>query len=305
MYYEQDLSQQAIADELQISRSNISRLLKEAKDKGVVEIHIRKPLLTSPALENELQQQFGLDHAMVVQRREKSDAEVIIPVGLLAARYVESMLRPADLIAISWGISVHAAVKAMTPNPALHVDVVQMLGSVGTVDAAIDGHELARRLATKLGGRFYFLHSPLFVDSPVARNMFMEQPTIRETLSLAKRTSIALVGVGTTESAASSFLRTRHLTEEQLQGLRDQGVVGEIGGIHFGIDGNPSLYEINNRVISIGFEDLRRIPTVIAIACSTIKRRAILGALASGTIRVLATDDVTAAAVLREASLRR
>ena len=43
MYYEQDRTQSEIADQYGISRPMVSKLLKEARDKGIVTIRISAP----------------------------------------------------------------------------------------------------------------------------------------------------------------------------------------------------------------------------------------------------------------------
>jgi DNA-binding transcriptional regulator LsrR (DeoR family) len=298
LYYEEDYSQQEIADILQISRSNISRMLKEAKRKGVVEIRIRKRIPRALELEREFVSRFSLQRAMIVAGNDRDYNERLMDAGQHAAWYIEEMLRPNDVLAISWGTGVNAAVNALTPQASLGVEVIQMIGSVGTVDSVIDGPELARELATKLGGQYRYLHAPLFVDSPVTRDLFLKQPTIADTLERARGATFALVGIGTTEAGASSFLRAGHLNEVQLAELRAQGAVGEISGQHFDIDGRADYLAINQRVICLGLPDVKRIPQVIAVACGLAKRRSILGALRAGYVKALATDDITAAAIL-------
>lgn len=300
LYYEQEMNQEQIAQLLNKTRSNVSRMLKEARQRGIVQIKIRKRIPQDAALEREFRVQFRLKNAMIMQSGGRSYVEVLDAVGELAAQHLEERLRPNDTIGISWGTGVGAAVNAFAANPSLQIDVAQMLGSVGTVDSAIDGPELARQLATKLGGRYYYLHAPVIVDSPTTREMFLEQPTINDTLSRARRANIALVGIGTTEAAASSFLRAGHLTQAQLTELRQQGAVGESGGRHFDEFGNTEQFDINRRVIGLNLPELREIPYVLAVACGLLKKRSILGALRGGFIDAIATDDATAAAVLEE-----
>ena len=302
LYYEYDHSQQEIAEQLQISRSNISRLLKEAKQKGLVEIRIHKRIMTLPVLEREFQQRFGLQQAMIVDQRHATDLEQLAAAGQLAAWFLEEILRPDDILAISWGTGVAAAVNALSPHPLMRTEIVQMIGSVGSVSSEIDGPELARRLAKKLGGKYHYLHAPLFVDSQNARDIFLEQPIINATLNLARSARVALVGIGTTEPNASSFLRARHLTEAQVSELRRQGAVGETSGKHFDIHGKAD-FDINHRVIALRLDEMKRIPYVVAVACGLHKGRGILGALRGGYIKALATDAPTAEAVLREADL--
>jgi deoxyribonucleoside regulator len=304
LYYEEDYSQQQIANQLQISRSNISRMLKEAKQKGLVEIRIHKRIPTASDLEREFMTRFGLQKAMIYSDNESDYQGRLAAVGKLAAQYLFDLLQPQDVLAISWGTGVNAAVNAMPQQPSLNVDVVQMLGSVGTVNSVFDGPELARELAVKLGGQYHYLHAPLFVDTPAARDVFMQQPTISTTLNRARSARVALVGIGTTEAESSSFLRAGHLTEVQLAALRAEGVVGETCGQHFDIEGNGDNILLNRRVISLSLENVKRIPYVVAVACGYPKRKSILGALRGGYINALATDDITAEAILQVAAER-
>ncbi len=66
LYYDQNKNQQQIADELGVTRSLVSRLLTEAREKGIVEIVVHYPWRTNSALEAELISQFGLQAARVL-----------------------------------------------------------------------------------------------------------------------------------------------------------------------------------------------------------------------------------------------
>ena len=301
LYYEQDCNQQEIAERLQISRSNISRMLQEAKAKGIVEVRVHKPIYRAEAIEAQLMQRFKLRQALVLDSMGRRDDENLREVGRLAARYLQDTLPTNDSMAISWGTGVHSVVAALPPLPDRHVDVVQMIGSVGAANPQIDGTELARRLADLLGGQYFYLHAPILVDNPTVRDLLLAEPSIQETLNRVRKVSLALVGIGTTEPGANSFVRAGHLSEQQLAGLRAQGAVGETCGQHFDIDGSPAGLPINRRVIGIELEAVKRIPQVFAVACGIIKAQAIFGALRGGYINVLATDDITARGVLAQA----
>jgi DNA-binding transcriptional regulator LsrR (DeoR family) len=266
----------------------------------MVEIRVHKRIATNAALEREFAAQFNLKNVMLVESAGREYAENLSAAGQLAAWHLEEVLQEKDTLAISWGTGVSAAVNALAPKPTLQIEVVQMIGSVGTVDSLIDGPELARRLAVKLGGKYYYLHAPLFVDNRLMRDALLEQPTIHQTMKRARQANVALVGIGTTENNLSSFLRARHLNETQLAALRAQGAVGETSGHHFDIDGGAG-FDINDRVVGLDLNDLKKIPHVIAVACGLAKSRGILGAVRGGYINALATDDMTALAIMEEA----
>ena len=67
MYYEREMTQAAIADELGLSRVKVYRLLKEARDQNVVQIFVDWPVQRDEVLEQALADTFGLQSALVLQ----------------------------------------------------------------------------------------------------------------------------------------------------------------------------------------------------------------------------------------------
>jgi DNA-binding transcriptional regulator LsrR (DeoR family) len=305
LYYELNQNQQQIADRLEISRSSVSRMIKEARDLGIVEIRIHKPVNRDYHLEQALLDRFGLQDAYVlVTAGELRDKEALYGVGRLAAAYLQRVIggmTPHTCIGTAWGTGAFAAVNALPEDRERQIDIVQMLGSVTVADPLIDGPDLARLLAAKLGGRHYDLHAPVLVEQPVLRAMLVNEPSVREGLQRGRSVALAITGIGTMAEEASSFLRAGHLTVAELAQLRAEGIVGETCGRFFDAWGGYAQFAINERVIGIALDDLRRIPRVIAVACGLPKALSILAALRGGYMTVLATDDVTARAVLAAA----
>ena len=60
LYYRSEYSQQRIAEELQISRPSVSRLLQYAKEKGFVRIQIYDPVEDTAYMERRLEEQMHL-----------------------------------------------------------------------------------------------------------------------------------------------------------------------------------------------------------------------------------------------------
>jgi deoxyribonucleoside regulator len=302
LYYELNQNQQQIADRLEISRSSVSRMIKEARDLGIVEIRIHKPVNRDFALEQALIDRFGLQDAYVsISSSEQREEELLYGVGRLAATYLQrviEMLPPHACIGIAWGTGVYAAVNALHEDRARRIDVVQILGSVGAADPLIDGPDLARLVAAKLGGRHYDLNAPLLVEQVALRDLLFLEPAVRDGLQRGRSVALAITGIGKVQEEAASFLRAGHLSPPELAELRSQGIVGETCGRFFDRTGNYDGFAINEHVVGIGLDDLRRIPRVIAVARGLPKAASILGALRGRFMTVLATDDVTARAVL-------
>ena len=66
LYYKLNQGQGEIAQRLGVSTSKVSRLIKEAWERGIIDVQIRMPIPRDFALENELVSRFGLRDAMVL-----------------------------------------------------------------------------------------------------------------------------------------------------------------------------------------------------------------------------------------------
>ncbi len=297
-YYLLDQSQQEIADQLDISRSNISRLLKEARRRGIVEIYIHHPLGRDTHLERQLAERFGLREVGVVQAIAGDAQATLVQAATLAAQMLDGFLANARSLGISWGTTINAIAQAFAPQRRYDVEVVQMMGGVGSSDPTIDGPAVAQRFAQALSGRYRYLHAPLIVDTPTIAQALLLERNIAETLSAAAQADVALVGIGAAEPSVSSLMRAGYLTPEEFRTIQQAGVVGDICARHFDITGRMAAPDIDARLISVSLESIAQIPVVVGAACGPTKARAIRGALAGGYLDVLITDSATAEAVL-------
>ena len=85
LYYENDFSQEMIAQKLNLSRPYISKLLKEAKDNGIVHVQVVDPLSTETPLEQKIRERFQLKNVRIVPM---SEGPASLPrLGLEAARF--------------------------------------------------------------------------------------------------------------------------------------------------------------------------------------------------------------------------
>lgn len=303
LYYKLNQGQAEIAERLGVSTSKVSRLLKEAWERGIIEVQIRTPIPRDFALETQLVAHFDLTDALVLEAKaDSNEASLVAGAGQLAAIYLQRIIPelPAGAtIGVAWGTGVHATVNALPNNLGRQIDVVQLMGGVGAL--VVDGPDLARMVAAKLGGRHYDLHAPVLVERPEVRELFLAEPTVREGMRRARAVQLAITGIGSLDERDSSFLRAGLITRADLSVLRGLGAVGETAGRFYDVNGQTANIELNRRVIGVELDDLRRIPKVIAVARGLTKAPAILGALRGRYLNVLATDNITARAVLADA----
>ncbi len=298
MYYEANLMQGEIAKRLDTSPSTISRLLQEAREVGVVEITIHYPWKSSAELEEQIASRFGLRHVKVLLSQGQPYPRMLQGLGVLAARYLESVLVAGMTLGISWGTALHCTVKALQPARRFPITVVQMIGAVGTSDPLIDGLDLARQLAALYGGECRYLFAPLIVADSHAKEVLLQQDQIRQVLEVARQADVALVGIGSPRLEVSSLLRAGYLTRELLPQLQERGVVGDVCARHYDLHGQLADIELNRRVVGIELADLHHIEQVIGVAGGEAKAEAILGALRGHHVNVLITDATAAEKLL-------
>ncbi len=310
LYYEENYTQEQVAKMMNISRSSVSRFLTRSRELGLVDIHVHHPLKTSTSLRDEMIHQFHLQDAQILQSTS-SDEALLSRVGALAARYTDHRIQEAHVltsktsrtIGISWGTSMFELLKALRPRRRLPLNVVQLMGSVDTsATPDIDGPEIARRFANAYGAHCYYLHAPLLITDAIVRDGLLKEPSIQRSFHMAEQMDMALVGIGGARPTVSGLFRAGYLGEDELQEIRSQGAVGDICGCYFNIDGQLCATDLLKRTIAVSFDTLRSVPFVIGVAAGVEKTEAILGALRTGIVKVLITDESCARAVLHQAN---
>jgi deoxyribonucleoside regulator len=294
MYYLEEKNQAAIAKTIGVTRSMISRMLTEARESGIVEIRIQRPLQSDSDLESELKEKFGLKDVFVVVTNHSSAERLTRTLGNAGAQMLARYLAPQRILGLAWGTSISATVDAFEIKEAMPVKVVQLVGAMGARNMEYDGHDLVARITEKLGGEAYYLNAPYLCQSAEIAKSLLETKSIRETISIGKKADVALLGIGTTTPDYSSFYLAGYVTRRELEDLRKAGGVGDVCGLHFNINGQPACEDFCERLVSIRRTDLLGIPVRLGVAGGEGKVDAILGALRSKYVNVLVIDSITA-----------
>ncbi|MCI8326185.1 MAG: hypothetical protein HFI37_00240, partial [Lachnospiraceae bacterium] len=94
LYHMSSLNMLEIANELSISKSTVSRILKQANQCGIMELKIKEPYLECMELQKELLEKYPIKKIYVVPiAEEKNDALAIKKsVAKEGARYLQRIL---------------------------------------------------------------------------------------------------------------------------------------------------------------------------------------------------------------------
>ncbi len=302
-YYIDEQTQDQVAREFGLSRQKAQRLLKRARQAGVVAIHIEAPSWLRLDLESELRETFGLEEAVVAVAQANADADREA-VAQRAARYLERQLRDGSVVAVGHGRTASAVARFFRPVDRLAVTFVSAMGGSPGADAPTNPNEVCRALAQGCGGRAESLYAPAYVEDAGVRSQLLAQAAVRSTLDMAAGADLALVGIGGVDDDCT-MVRSGCLSREEVTWLGTQGAVGDVLGHYVDLDGRPLASPHHQRLVALPVEHLRRVKKVVAVASEPEKPAAVLGILRSGVVDVLVVDETNARAVLQAAARPR
>jgi DNA-binding transcriptional regulator LsrR (DeoR family) len=290
LYYELGETQNAIAEQLGVTRPQVSRLLKRARAEGIVEIRIIDRTTVESPEAGALVRRFGLDAVHLAPTIAGPEDLTRRMVGRLAAEVLRAAVRPGAIVGVGDGAAVAATAAALeeaaTP---VAVTVVPLCGGYWSTGPE---REPYRRVADALDGQARGLMAPGLVDDAGTRTALVAHAGVRSIIELWDRLDVALFGIG-----GPSWPSTI-VGEDVARQLEKESAVGEVLVAPFDLDGRFVCPALRERVIALDARRLRRIPVAIGVAAGESKVRPILGALRAGMIRSLVTDVATAEAVV-------
>jgi len=305
MYYGLGIRQQEITERLRIHQSTISRLLKRAREAGIVRISVSMPAGSFSELEEGLEEKYALAEAIVVDCLP-DEQQMSRDLGNAAAFYLETTVREGEVVGISsWSRNLLAMVDSLHPTQrGSGGKVIQILGGMGSPDAQSHATTLTQRLAALIGATAVLLPAPGIVGSPEARQVLENDSYVHQVLGLFAKVDTALVGIGSLQPSRLLASSGNTFSPREIRQLQALGAVGDICLRFFDADGNLVSTPLNDRVIGMELGGLKQARRVVGVAGGQRKEAAIRGALRGGWINVLITDKQTAEQLLKGETAR-
>ncbi|MFJ6693156.1 sugar-binding transcriptional regulator [Streptomyces sp. NPDC091294] len=301
MYHERGLRQPEIAAHLNMSQPRVSRLLKEAVDRGVVRTVVVSPEGVHAELEDALTERYGLRDTVVVEV-EGAGADVIPALAAATATYLDATLKGGDVIGVSsWSATLLEAVKVMRAKTSSVADeVVQLVGGSGSPEVQLHATRLTSRLAELTGARPVFAPSAALVGSRELRDLLSREPAMADVMQAWDRLTLVLLGIGGLDPSPLLRRSGNAITADDQRALEELGAVGDVCTRYFDADGTEVDAPFNDRLIGIEPAQLRAVERRIGVAGGLDKVAAIRAAARGGWVNVLITDVDVARELLRD-----
>lgn len=301
LYYIEDKNQSEIAEELNIYRTTISRMLKQAREKGIVNIEIKDYDLSVFSLETYLKNKFQLKDVIISpNNKDDTEEEKNDALAREAAFFLKRIIQKNDIVGVAWGSTLRNMIGKLGNVKKTDATFVPLVGGPSNDNSLYHVNSIVYDFAKTFDGKSVFVNAMAVQETKELRDGIMKSNYFKEITDYWEQLDIALVGIGGPLSAKSSAWRDL-LTDEDREDLKLREAIGDCCCQFFDADGKilkGSLYE---RTVSAKLEQIKEAPYAVGVARGKEKSRSILAVLKRKFVNVLVTDEQTAIEVLKAA----
>lgn len=300
-YYVLGKKRSEIAETVGLSPATLSRLLKRARDEGIIEFRITEPYLSCCQMEEFLLRKFNLKSVIVVPVSEQyagNDEEIKKMTALEGARYVQRIINNGDVIGLNWGGTMYHLIQYLNPCRKVPASIITMHGSIEHSLKKFQAKSLVRRAAMCFGGNTLVTTAPGLSRSLEEHERIVNSSEYRELKQMYSRIDISVSGVGSIYPKMDSPLLTSdYLSKEEIEEIRREGATCDCLLRFFNKDGEECDTSLRDRTVSISVDEYKKIPTRILVASGKGKAHAVTSLLKGNMLDVLIIDRELAEAV--------
>ncbi|MCI2068296.1 MAG: helix-turn-helix domain-containing protein [Bacilli bacterium] len=293
MYYVDGLSQQEISERTFIDRSQISRILKTAREEGLVNISISLPNdQEASVLEKEIKDGLGLEKVMVAPRLVSGEDQSKA-LYFFAARFLDKIIPSYKRIGIGLGKTLYNVAGELSPSPLTEkIDFYSVAGSAGTDNTYLQASVLLDNFSSHFHGTSHYNNFAICQKKSLMSEMALKR--YKDLLQAYKSLDLVITSIGGPFNKSYPYLEEFALSKKELD-LQEclKAPHGNLLGHVFFQDGTIMLLPEDYVITSMSPKLLVNTPEVICIANSSSKVQAIISAAKQKYIKTLITDEPT------------
>ena len=273
LYYEEDRTQNEIAETMEVSRPLVSRMLREARDLGIVEIRVHAPECDTSTLISRLCQRYNLQGVEIIPDQENSSLTDHVLVKHLL-QFIEQ--EQPHTLGVGWGaiIGSLSATLERTPNTDTGVQVVcPLIGNSAAASRQFHTDENVRIIANALNAQPKFLYAPAFSANSVEHTLLCGTSHYRTIAAYWEELDMALIDIH--NASGSDKIAFPIPPNEQLAGHM----------LAYPFDQNGRILRSGaDHTLHIPLETLTRCHTVVGLCASNVSAHTLSAALHTGIL---------------------
>ena len=306
LHYTQGARQMEIGKKLGISQAGVSRLLRLAEEYGIVRSVVVPPEGLYPDLEDDLVEAYGLDSAYVVDVGS-SDNGIAQILGAAAARCLGHEFDAGPVIGFtSWSTTLREMARLLEPRHGSKVThVVETLGDLGSPMLQHEADVATVQMAKSLEAEAVFLRAPGVMTTATLRNAAVADAHVQKAIRHLDKLDVVFVGVGPADFHGPLEAGDNFFSAKQMSDVRAAGAVGQLHQRFVDVLGQPIATPLDELVVGITLDQLRKAKRRIGVAGGKSKRQALAAALKGKWLDVLVTDVNSANYFLSAGDLKK
>lgn len=289
-YYMEDLTQQAIADQLGISRMRVIKLLDKARQVGIIQFRISSSFDKRHELETGLMEKYHLKDCYVVPSNP-DPAKINDTIAKAASIYISNHVTDNCYINFGYGDTSSRTIEYLAKSLETSASFVSLTGGVS--------YYLPNSESNIFNAKLYLIPSPIIMSSKEMAEAIKQESSIRDVTSMIQLASMTIVGIGAMDDNAT-IVKSSILSHNDFLLLSMKGAVGDVICHFIDKDGNLIDTDIDSRLVSVPLDTLNQLENVIGVAAGKHKVAAIASALKGGYLDILITDESTAEMLCQE-----
>jgi len=283
-YYMENMTQQAIADQLNITRMRVIKLLEKARQTGIIQFRISSSLDFRRDLETRLMEKYHLRDCYTVPTNPNG-AGINDTIARAASIYIADHVRENSYINFGYGDTTSKTIEYLARNLETAVSFVSLTGGVG--------YYLPKSESNIFNAKLYLIPSPIIMSSAQMADAIKQESSVQEVTNMIRLASMTIVGIGGMDDSAT-IVKSSILNPSDFRLLAMKGAVGDIICHFIDKEGNLVDTEVDSRLVSVHLNTLKELDNVIGVAAGKHKIPAIHAALTGGYMDILITDEETA-----------
>src|SRR5699024_6260205 len=207
-------------------------------------------------LQTKIKEKFGLQNVFVSKTFVNDEELIKRDVGKHLAEYLSEIIKPEDVLGVSWGTTLGYVTNYLKNHENLNVKVVQLNGGVSKNTKSTGSIALLEEFSRAFAAEFHLLPLPTIVDSEEIVNVVVQDTTIEHVIELGVQANIALFGIGQA-SKKNILYKAGYFSEHDFDRLLSLGAVGDICSRYFDINGHLVDSDLDNRTIGLQLNSLK------------------------------------------------
>lgn len=297
MYYLQELNQNDIANQLFISRPQVSKLLSKAKKSNIISIQINDPFAEENFIAEQLKKKYHLENAVIIDTRGKSSAEERQMLAENISIILTSFVSNGSVIGISAGYTIAACARYTNIYNCKDMLFIPLVAGQSFKGENWYANANCHRFSNRLQSNYMILNVPLIVREKKVREELENNEAVKPVLDSYNNLDVILLGIG--QTTPNSTLSKCSISKEEIKWAYEHGVKAIIGASFIDAGGNEMLDTQSDFFMGIKAHQIKKCKSVIAVATGIDKVEAIKATLKGEYVNVFCTNLTTAHALLQ------